>query len=69
MRAGEENARRIRPHHGRRASAKPRRATSESTNARWRYLFDVIYYTGPILVVAGTLAMLFIVFVGYPGYL
>ena len=45
------------------------KARGQPTNARWRYLFDVIYYTGPILVVISTLAVLFIVFVGYPGYL
>ena len=45
------------------------KARGQPTNARWRYLFDVIYYTGPILVVVATLALLFIVFVGYPGYL
>jgi ABC-type glycerol-3-phosphate transport system permease component len=45
------------------------KARGQPTNARWRYLFDVIYYTGPILIVIATLAVLFIVFVGYPGYL
>ena len=28
------------------------KARGQPTNARWRYLFDVIYYTGPILIVA-----------------
>ncbi len=45
------------------------KSKGEPTNARWRYLFDVLYYFGPALVVAVTLAILFIVFVGYPGYL
>jgi len=45
------------------------KARGQPTNARWRYLFDVVYYTGPIVVVALTLAALFVVFVGYPGYL
>ena len=45
------------------------KSKGQPTNARWRYLFDVLYYFGPVLVVAVTLAILFIVFVGYPGYL
>ena len=45
------------------------KARGQPTNARWRYLFDVLYYTGPVLVVATTLALLFVIFVGYPGYL
>lgn len=43
------------------------KARGQPTNARWRYLFDVLYYTGPILVVAATLALLFVIFVGYPS--
>lgn len=44
------------------------KARGQPTNARWRYLFDVIYYSFPLLVVALSLVILFVVLVGYPGY-
>ncbi len=45
------------------------KSKGQPTNARWRYLFDVLYYLGPVLVVAITLAVLFVVLVGYPGHM
>ena len=43
------------------------KARGQPTNARWRYLFDVFYYTGPLLVVAIVLVACFITLVGYPS--
>ena len=43
------------------------KARGQPTNARWRYLFDVFYYTGPLLVVATVLALCFMTLVGYPS--
>jgi ABC-type glycerol-3-phosphate transport system permease component len=43
------------------------KARGQPTNARWRYLFDVFYYFGPLLVVAIALAICFMVLVGYPN--
>ena len=45
------------------------KSAGQPTRARWRYLFDVFYYFGPVLVVAAALALSFIAFVGYPGFM
>ena len=39
----------------------------QPTHSRWRYAADFLYYTGPLLVVAATLAVCFILLVGYPS--
>jgi len=44
------------------------KSRGQPTNARWRYLFDVVHYLLPVLVVAILLVVLFIVLVGYPGF-
>jgi ABC-type glycerol-3-phosphate transport system permease component len=43
------------------------RKKGQPTNARWRYILDLLYYLGPMVVVLVALAVCFIVLVGYPS--